>query len=550
MRILRLDLRDHGATVDLHPFISIVSGLSNDQADELVAAVRGLVRGSANCVAGGLVESGGQLLELRGDGTDGIGPLTIEDVFVSLDQIDSSGDPVVLQAELDQLERRAMIDAVQLEEARADLDAAAAARVHLLHQSVSEFDGDGTDDLARIEAVASALKQLSATSPVLREMPDEVRELLVEWERYEAVRDEVQPEIDAMVSRIEGLEADVTSSKRMMSEAVAMAVPLVLSAEEDHRVDELAQRAASGKKSKRLSTADEAELAALLDKVGQVTFVGYVMYRMAPEPSAESLMQVEAARLRVEQAETRLGEAKTDLQNGTVAQSLATRLDGVKEIARRYLGPMLPADLGSALRSQVVELENPAWLERVRELYAELVEQQIEVPDDLAPTDLPAWAADWVARAQSPEVAGPSRAQLLGSLAVAEKELERHNRAMNRIDRLDATALESAAKAAAVEARLVAADAPAGTSGERAVALLRPLADRVRSEAGSSVPLVLQGEFRDLDEPAICGLLDDLEVLAQDLQLVILTSRPEAMQWASDAGLRRALASSLTERTG
>jgi hypothetical protein len=64
------------------------------------------------------------------------------------------------------------------------------------------------------------------------------------------------------------------------------------------------------------------------------------------------------------------------------------------------------------------------------------------------------------------------------------------------------------------------------------------------------VPLIVQGEFADLDAAAVSELLDELEVLAQDLQLVILTNRAEALEWTASVGLRRALGSTLTATAG
>lgn len=543
MRILRLDLRHGQGTVDLHPFISVVQGLGPHQADELVSAIRGLVRGS-EIGLGGLIESGGELMELRGDGTDQVGPLTTEDIFLQLDD-ESSGDPVVLRAELDQLHRRAMIDAVQLEEARADLSSGAAARVQRLHAALAAFDGDDSGELRRLDAVKTALAALEGVEPVLREMPVDVREILGEWEAFEAERDKAQPQLDALNRNVQSLLLEREAAQGAVVEAQAHARPITLSPEEDNRVEELSER-------KKLSPDEEAEIAALLAKVGQATFVGYAMYRMAPQPSADAVAAVDAARLRVEQIEAKLAEAREELQNGPVPQSLNAILEGVKETARRHLGPMLPTDLGAALRKQVIERENPVWMERLRDLFDEMVAQQIAVPDDLDPNDLPDFARSWVAKTEAPGEAelGPSRAELLGELASAEKQLERHARSMSRIERLEATAHESAERVVEVRRRLESADAPMGTSGERAIAVLRPLADRVRVEAGSSVPLIVQGEFADLDAAAVSELLDELEVLAQDLQLVILTNRAEALEWTASVGLRRALGSTLTATAG
>jgi len=68
----------------------------------------------------------------------------------------------------------------------------------------------------------------------------------------------------------------------------------------------------------------------------------------------------------------------------------------------------------------------------------------------------------------------------------------------------------------------------------------------VRSEAGSSVPLILHGDFADLSPQGLEDMFDQLEVLAQDLQLIVLCDRDEAASWAGAVGLRRALGSQVT----
>ena len=287
----------------------------------------------------------------------------------------------------------------------------------------------------------------------------------------------------------------------------------------------------------------------LLAKVGQTSYLGYAMYRLAPLATPESLTAVEEARVRLEQIEARLEAARDEMQHGDVATALNELLESVKQTARRHLGPMLPSDLGSALREQVVERDNPDWIEALRVLYEELVAHDVVVPDDLAPHDLPRWTVDWLQRAETPDGSGPSRPQLLGELATAEKELDRHIRAMSRIDRLELVAMESDGQADETRAQLLAADGAPESSAERAVAMLRPLADRVRAEAGCSVPLVVQGNFRDLAGAELCEMLDELEVLSQDLQLVLMCDRPEAVAWASDVGLRRALGSRVAPTT-
>ncbi len=76
-------------------------------------------------------------------------------------------------------------------------------------------------------------------------------------------------------------------------------------------------------------------------------------------------------------------------------------------------------------------------------------------------------------------------------------------------------------------------------------ATVQALADRVRTESGSACPLILEGEFADLDDPAVADLLERCETLGQQLQLIIVSNRPAAANWAQQVGLRRALRSTM-----
>ncbi len=545
MRILRLDLRDDRGTLDLHPFVSIVRGLDDMQIEDLVSAVRGLVRGSATGL-GGLVESDGELVELGVADASLVGPLTTEDIYVPLERLDTNTvDPTVVHAELDQLTRHATIDAILVEETRADLDPSAAARVQRIQQALQQ--GEGSPELdARIAAVHAAGHTAAAVPFTLTETPVEIEELIAKWNEYDALRAEHQPMIDQLGAGVEQLLGEREVAMRHVADAEAQAIPVTLTPEQDRRVEEIALNDGGGRRGR--SQDDEAELASLLSIVGQETYVAYAMYRMAPQPSRESVAAVEGAKLNLAKVETALEHARLELKDGPVAQELKQRLELVKADARVHLGPMLPSDLGAALRTMVVEVPNPEFLPACQTLYDELVRQHVVVPDDLEPRDLPQFALQWAAEAQKPlDETGRTRAQLKVQLVGASKELDRHARAMARIDRLETTAEASRERVLELRRQLEAANGigPAN-SAEQAVGLLRPLADRVRSEAGASVPLVLKGDFDDLDDQGVRDLLGELEVLAQDLQLVIVTERVVAEEWAADVGLRRALGSTIS----
>ena len=544
MRILRLDLSTGQGSVDLHPFISIVQGLDVDETADLVEAVRGLVRG-ADTGHGGLLESDGELIELR-SGAAPVGPLTLEDIYLSLfGADDAEGDPVVLKADEERARRASTIARVKLEETRANIDAGAAHRVQIIQDQLAGFDRpeDPSTRTARVRELVALVRSIP---PTVRDMPEDIREMLTEWERYESARAEAEPELEALNERVQACLAERERAQHAVEIATAQAVPVVLTRDEDRRVEELANP--ENQKSRRET--DPQELQQLLAKVGQTSYLDYVMYRLAPVPSAESLANLEAARTNLEQVESQLSDARFEMQFGPVPSRLNEVLESVKATARVHLGPMLPSDLGTALRLQVKETENPEFNEALRDLYDELVRVRAEIPASIEPERLVDWAEAWADELERPvETTGPTRAELFGLLTVAEQDLDSHNRAMARIEQLETEAEVAMLELDKAVERLGSSSGDVGTSADRALAMVRPLADRVRAEAGGSVPLIVHAEFSDLDGPQLEELFDQLEVLAQDLQLIVLCDRPEAAEWAGGVGLRRALGSQVTYAT-
>lgn len=544
MRILRLDLSSGDGTVDLHPFISIVQGLNANETTDLIDAIRGLVRGSTTG-HGGLVESNGELIELRSNPTP-IGPLTVEDIYVTVGGKQDDGDPVVLVSDRDRAKRIATIARVKLEEARANIDPGAAHRVRVLQNALTAFDVP-EGELDRTSAVRSMIGRVRSLPTTVREMPADIREMLTEWERYEEARRIAQPELDALNQRVQSCLAQREAAQIAVEDSLARAIPVVLSREEDVRVEDLANPSSDGKKARRSTDGDHRELQTLLAKVGQTSYLDYVMYRLAPVPSAESLANLDAARTEQEQIEARLGDARFEMQFGPIQAGLNEVLESVKETARVHLGPMLPSDLGAALRKQVTESANPEFGDSLRDLYHELRRVEADMPDSIQPEALVNWAEAWADEVDRPiEHVGPSRAQLFGQLTLAETDLELHDRAMGRVETLEADAEQAVGELTTAEDRLRSSIGDVGTSADRALAMIRPLADRVRSEAGGSVPLILHGEFADLKPEELEELFDQLEVLAQDLQLIVLCDRVDAASWAGGVGLRRALGSQVS----
>lgn len=84
MRLLRLDLGCGGVILDLHPLVTVVSGLGDRERHELTDSIRALAGGRASGICG-LVQHQGLLLELDGSIPPGIPGAIVDDVVIDAD---------------------------------------------------------------------------------------------------------------------------------------------------------------------------------------------------------------------------------------------------------------------------------------------------------------------------------------------------------------------------------------------------------------------------------------------------------------------------------
>ena len=552
MRLLRLDLGQELGTVDLHPFMSQIHSLRPEQREALIAAVRAITTGSGD-LPFGLVEVDGQLTELQGNLAPGIGPFTTEDVVLMVDDaVTGEFDLPGRIAELDQARKQAQIDAVYVEETRADLVPSALADLQRIKDTLEgrvERDPAVVKAEGRIESVSKSVEAIRAVNPIVRETPPEVSGLVGRWDAYKASTEAAESHLDQMNQRILNAETALTQAIEDHAHAKSMAVPVVLSPAEDARLTELSTESIDKRKRGRKNSDDEeAEAKALLAKVGQTTFASYVMYRMMPEPSAEHLQALELATAKVEASKAEVEESRAALSIDPTFVGLNAEFDGIKDEARGHLGMMLPEDLGGALEALVEEKENPEWVALARDLVGELLAVGIEgaTIEAVDPFELPDLADGWLrtARNELQMLIGdePNREQMLVDLERAEVRFQRHARAMSRIDRREAQAAASAERVMNLEALVARAEgADEGVPTEDLGARVRRLADQVRSDAGAAVPLLLDGEFTGLGDAEIVNLLNSLEPMAQEVQLILLSERGVVNEWAREVGLRRAL---------
>ncbi|MDA3039998.1 MAG: hypothetical protein O3C27_10820 [Actinomycetota bacterium] len=544
MRILRLDLGDGIGTVDLHPFISVLHDLDALQANTLVSAVRGLVNGSGSRVRG-LIENDGHLVELGELTGQSIGPLTTEDVVVEVDRIGSGQiRPDVALAELDQLRRRAEIDAVLVEEIRADLEPSIAAWVYQLQQQLEDANGGRSSMMKAKMARASECVAAVEREPVsFTEVPEPIRDLIGGWESYSRARADASEHLDGLGRRVQQAESTLAHAMQQLAEAQQKAKPILLSAIEDSRLEELVHPSDRKRRAKGLTDAEEAELAELLQKVGMPSYTAHALHRLSPTPPTDQLVLLDQAKQRLAEAHSEAEAARAALESDSTAAALEFQFDDVKAEARRHLGPMLPSDLGAALSELVIQVENPAWLDNLRTLYERMLQEGIDVPEDIEPERLTSFASQWIAEMNAQlanhEVVDP--AVVAADLALAERDFARHARAMIRIDQLEAQAVASAARVAELEASTAVGHR--GGAACPVIETLTELGNRLRGQNSRSVSIVLTGEFEAVPDAEIEFLMGQLEGLAQQHQLILATSRTEITAWAASVGLRRALRS-------
>lgn len=552
MRLLRLDLGSELGTVDLHPFMSQIHSLRPDQREALINAVRAITTGSRS-LPFGLVEVDGQLTELQGEATAGIGPFTTEDVVLVVDDlVVGEFDLPGRVAELDQARKQAQIDAVYVEETRADLVPSALADVQRLKDKLEgreERDPAVVNAESRIETVARAVDAIRSVPAVIRETPPEVSGLVGRWDAYKASTEAAESHLAQMNQRILQAETALTQALEDQAEAKAAAVPVVLTAAEDARLTELSTESIDKRKrGRKNSDEEESEAEALLAKVGQETFASYVMYRMMPEPAPENVAALESATANVAAAKDDVEEARTALSADPTFVGLNAEFDGIKDEARGHLGMMLPDDLGGALEALVHEKENPEWVDLARHLVGELLSVGLEgsTIEAVDPVQLPDLADGWLKTARNElqmMIGGePDREQLQADLEQAEVRFQRHARAMSRIDQREAQAAASTDRVRDLEALIARAEgADAGVPTDDLGAQVRRLADQVRADAGAAVPLLLDGDFTGLGDGEIINMLNSLEPMAQEVQLILLTERDVVNKWVGEVGLRRAL---------
>jgi hypothetical protein len=545
MRVLSLDLGVPAGEIDLHPFVTVLSGLDGAARQRLVHAVRAVVAGEDPGVPG-LVQSQGLLIELSAGGPVAArAPAPVTDLVVDLDRaLAGSAHTTGLRAQVEQAERAAAVAAVRVEEARADLDLSAAAELHRLRGARRST---GPAEPVATPAVHEAFAAWRA-APVTVSVPAQwAVELLGRWEacrRRGQQHAERRRELDR---RVEVAERAVAVAAGELERAQAEALPLLLDPDEELRLAELAvgsvEKRGLRTKVRRRTDDEQAELDALLDKVGQPTYSAYMVHRLAPVPRPGAVEAVAEARTALARAEAERDEALAASAADPELEALQLRVAALSDEVRRRLGVIdLPDDLGPVLASCTEALPNPERSLARDRLLDELTAAGYAVEPGEDDEALAQRVGAWLATAPATTV-DPAAAACRAAEEELEARLARHRRALQLLDGLEAQAAEHRRHVTELRERLVEPE-----SGiEAPQRILREVRARIEAlgpvAEDDGTPLVLTGSLADLGPGDVGRLLDGLEPLTHRVQVVLLTDHPEAGRWADDVGLARALRS-------
>ncbi len=563
MRLLRFDFRDDLNSVDLHPLITVVSGLEPTHQRQLFEAVRRLSSGSTVGLRG-LVEHQGLLVELDAGTGDPLGSVaTSATVLVYVDGLAVSSDEVGLQAEIDQWERQAAIDAVTVEEIRSDLDLGAKAKAYELRcQADPGHALSGAAASPRklmIRTIRRAFADVIAHEPEVSECDPGVLALLERWDGYCRLRAEAEEHLFQIAAEVERAQQAVVDRSADLDNARRAARPVLLTPEQEARLEALsdASNAAEstsllGKLKRNNNDDGERERQALLDIVGVKSWTEYSVFRMSPTASPENLAVVAEAELALQQATQALQETRQREAGDPVVARLHQELERIKVDAQPYLGVLVPNDIGGALREQIVQVENPDWIRAANNLRDALSSNDLHPPYGLDPNELLGWTDSWLRAQESldgaSEVPEPSplddpaaSEEVAQQTEATTRQLARHNRALIEIDRAERAAVRSAMRVRDLRNQLrTRSGGPEVTTAAAVLAMIAPVAEQILRDVGGSLPVAVVGDLAGLPEGEVEAMMGALEEVAQQVQVLLVTGHRGVATWVERAGLHRA----------
>ncbi len=543
MRILRLDIGENKNRVEMHPLVTVVQNLDEGGASSLLQHIRSLARGSAVGVSG-LIEDQSNLLMLEGDEIIALSHVTTVDVVIDSDnRAVQEAATAALQAEIDQLQRQADIDAALVEEVRAQLDPTVKSRLARLRRELQCLVNGVDLDNERQQGLEAALERAGHFDHLIRTSAEGTQDAIDAWENYQEYLREHQNHVGQLSAAYASAQTQVDACKLAVTEAEEAAKPVLLTRDEESRLFELEEL--REERGWRDHSPDAAELDSLLKKVGVSSWTGYTMHRLSPKASPESLAQLEQARSALRTQEMQRSATRKTLNNDPVVAELELRRSEALKQAQLCLSNdvELSDDIGAKLRMLEHVQVNPNWIETQKELLTLLQTPGFGTPDDVDMERAQAYARSWLKENGQAKTEVRGQDQVRQEIVVAERILGRHNRAMVQIDSVEQRAEASRKQIARIFAARDAAEARGAHLTAELLSYIRTVTEEALWEAGSAIPVALTGSLDQIDIPE---LMASLELLAQKVQVVVVGSNQAVASWATSVGNQRAL---LTEAT-
>ncbi len=544
MRILRLDGPEPQRSYELHPFVTVLFGLSHPETDELCHQIRQIVAGNYHGFSG-LIEQGGSLVDLDATAT---GPTRLVGVDVVIDaDADAPSETTATPAEiaqLDQMAKQLEVLAVSIEAVRFELNPQAVYDVSRLTKERTQLTQGQSVDLTPLRELMTAVAE---TPPVLQTPAASAQACLQLWAAFTASRDAVAPRLAELDLAVRQARQALDDANVELAAAERQAVPVLLAPEEEERLDALAMGTDDGRRrrAKQTTLSEEAgaEIDALLAKANQPSYTAYVLHRTDPQPSPAAQAALKVAQELVESATYSVAEAEAEAEIDPALETMRRREAEVRAAATQLLGPALPDDLEPVLAGMVDESVNPVWQEANERLLAESITLGLVGNDEqLTDEELLAVVTERLAQTGPNDIQG-SLARIDEALLVATQDASRHQRAKERLVEME----EAAVQLDAVRRHVTDLIAARGQRTNDGVTLeelrhqVHTLCETLTREAGGSVPLVVRGAFASLDDQALDAFMDWVLTISDRAQIVVVTDRQAALEWANRVGIGEAM---------
>ncbi|MCP4085971.1 MAG: hypothetical protein GY745_13085 [Actinomycetia bacterium] len=561
MRVARLDHIADVELLELDPLVTLVTGAEPAQRAQIVEALVGLVHAAPGGQTG-LVDVHGIHLPISETGLRSIGLGTGEVVdnvitsasFAELRLAAGVGQPDELVSEINQRIGRArqaldpesfarydralrtMEDLKLALELHTDLTAAR-------RRLSSHFESEPT----RVAELIGEVEVLPPTGPDAAALA-----LAEEWTATTAEFVALQKALDADGRTPEHVEARIARCGELRDAAARAAepqpVPETIADDLDELHEQMVELVAS--RARKLNWNHDRQLDELqdrmedlLDEVGQPTYAAWSMNRhrtVRPPVLVAALVEAEATLAAAEQDWENLAE---ELE----ATGLFSRMAELEDRAVDFLGPDLDPDrdIGCQLEEVAAPPEGPEFAALGH--LADLVDAPSEHAEDADTLILlgQQLIADWEERAETlrervdtyaasveglSAIESDDHARLSAELAAARIRMQGHQEAVEQIEQLQN------------ERRHLLDGVPlpytTGDLDPRAVQwhILRTVSALKSMTTVGSLPLVLDEPFEDFDESVIHSVLDQLSGLADEFQIVVLSSNPIVEHWARSLG--------------